>query len=195
MQRRIAPGAAGFGDCEGDRAAFNSAPTLMHRPDQRFRMQLADLQSRAPDLIKQRGINFARFKRVLRGAGITALHATAVVVAGSALIYLPVYAVFLPKQIPTAPFRDILLQAMFQGVLVSIVALYAFNRSAELLGPVTGATLPALIPPVILILGLLVLREPAGMVEIATAIMIGLGVALILAVRRQGSATAPKPAG
>ena len=38
----------------------------------------------------------------------------------------------------------------FQGVLVSVVAIYAFNRSADLLGPVAGAALPALIPVVTL---------------------------------------------
>jgi len=67
-----------------------------------------------------------------------------------------------------------------QGVLVSLVAVYAFSRSTELLGLNIGAALPALIPLVSLGLGFAFLSEPAGANELATATVIGLGVALIL---------------
>jgi drug/metabolite transporter (DMT)-like permease len=75
---------------------------------------------------------------------------------------------------------DVLMQAGFQGVLVSVVAIYAFNRSAELLGPIAGATLPALIPVATLGLGVFVLGETAGACELASAILVTMGLALIL---------------
>lgn len=126
------------------------------------------------------GIMWANYALIVRSSGVPALNATAIVAVGSAVFYLPVYLVALPKQILAAPLTDILVQAGFQGVLVSVAAIYAFNRSAELLGPVAGATLPALIPVVTLGLGVLVLGETAGAGEFASAILVTMGLALIL---------------
>lgn len=129
------------------------------------------------------GIMWAGYTLIVRLTGISALQAAAVVAVGSAILYLPVYLVALPKQLATAPFADVVMQAGFQGFLVSVVAIYAFNRSAELLGPATGATLPALIPVVTLVLGVMILGEVAGTTQVMAASLVGLGVALILAGR------------
>jgi drug/metabolite transporter (DMT)-like permease len=126
------------------------------------------------------GSMWAFYALIVRHAAVPALNATAIVAVGSAVFYLPLYVVALPKQILTAPLADVLMQAGFQGVLVSVVAIYAFNRSAELLGSVAGATLPALIPVVTLGLGVFVLGEKAGSGEIASAILVTIGLALIL---------------
>lgn len=126
------------------------------------------------------GCMWASYTLIVRHAAIPSLNATAIVAVGSAIFYLPVYFLALPKQVVAAPLTDVLLQAGFQGVLVSVVAIYAFNRSAELLGSVAGATLPALIPVVTLGLGALFLGETVGLGEIASAILIALGLALIL---------------
>lgn len=126
------------------------------------------------------GCMWASYTLIVRHAAIPALNATAIIAVGSAVFYLPVYLVALPKQILAAPLADTLMQAGFQGILVSVIAIYAFNRSAELLGPVAGATLPALIPVVTLGLGVLVLGETAGTGEIASAALVTLGLVLIL---------------
>lgn len=126
------------------------------------------------------GIMWASYALVVRRTAVPALNATAIVAVGSAVLYLPVYLVALPKQILAAPLTDILAQAGFQGVLVSVAAIYAFNRSAELLGPVAGATLPALIPVVTLGLGVLVLGETASAGEFASAALVTIGLVLIL---------------
>lgn len=126
------------------------------------------------------GVMWAGYGLVVRRGRIPALTATAIVAAGSAVLYAPVYLLTLPKQIGSAPAGDILLQAAFQGVLVSAVAIYAFNRSAELLGPVAGATLPALIPVVTLGLGVALLGETAGAASLASAVLVAAGLALIL---------------
>lgn len=131
------------------------------------------------------GCMWAGYALIVRKNGIPALHATAIVAVGSALLYLPIYVTALPKQISAAPLLDVLMQIGFQGILVSIVAVFSFNRSAELLGPVAGASLPALIPLATLFIGSIILREPMGIVEVTTAITIGIGVALIL-IRQKG---------
>lgn len=126
------------------------------------------------------GTMWATYALIVRRGAVPALNATAIAAVGSAIFYLPVYLVALPKQIGAAPLIDIFAQAGFQGVLVSVVAIYAFNRSAELLGPVAGATLPALIPVVTLGLGIWVLGETAGAGELASAIVVTVGLVLIL---------------
>ncbi len=126
------------------------------------------------------GTMWASYVMIVRLAAIPALNAAAIVAVGSAVVYLPVYMLVLPKRIAVAPVLDVLLQAGFQGVLVSVVAIYAFNRSAELLGAVAGATLPALIPVVTLGLGAVILGESAGPDEIASAALVTVGLALIL---------------
>lgn len=126
------------------------------------------------------GSMWASYALIVRRAAIPALNATAIVAVGSSVLYLPIYLVALPKQILAAPLADVLMQAGFQGVLVSVVAVYAFNRSAELLGPVAGATLPAFIPVVTLGLGVAVLGETAGSGEFVAAVFVALGLALIL---------------
>ncbi|MDF0595209.1 DMT family transporter [Psychromarinibacter halotolerans] len=126
------------------------------------------------------GVLWAGYALIVRRAAVPALNATAIVAVGSAVVYLPVYVVALPKQIGAAPLTDILVQAGFQGVLVSVVAIYAFNRSAEVLGPVAGASLPALIPVATLGLGVVVLGEPAGRGEVASAILLTAGLVMIL---------------
>lgn len=126
------------------------------------------------------GIMWASHALIVRRAAVPALNATAIVAVGSAVVYLPVYLLALPKQILAAPPADMLMQAGFQGVLVSVVAIYAFNRSAELLGSVAGATLPALIPVATLGLGVLVLGETADAGEFASAILVSAGLILIL---------------
>lgn len=126
------------------------------------------------------GALWASYALIVRRAAVPALTATALVAVGSAVVYLPVYLVALPKEIGAAPVADVLIQAGFQGVLVSVVAVYAFTRSAELLGPVAGATLPALIPVATLGLGVAVLGETGSAGAVASAALVTMGLALIL---------------
>lgn len=141
------------------------------------------------------GVLWAIYIVVIRKSGIGALHATAIVAVGSALIYLPIYVLALPRRIHDAPLADVLLQAGFQGLLVSVLAVYAFNRSTELLGTLVGSTLPALIPLVTLVLGAVVLHESFEAKEVVIALTIGSGVALILTRRHSAVAPASRSAG
>ncbi len=138
------------------------------------------------------GMMWATYTVIIRKSEIAALHATALVAVGSALAYLPIYVFALPKRILHAPLPDILLQAGFQGVLVSVLAVYAFNRSTELLGALIGSTLPALIPLVTLVLGTVFLGEPLRPRELIIALVIGAGVALILIRRHPSSSRSQK---
>jgi len=126
------------------------------------------------------GAMWACYALIVRRAAVPALNATAIVAVGSAFFYVPIYVLALPKQIADAPLIDIFIQAGFQGVLVSVVAIYAFNRSAELLGTTAGVTLPALIPVVTLGIGVFGLNESAELGLMVSAFLTTMGLTLIL---------------
>ncbi|TWB75255.1 threonine/homoserine efflux transporter RhtA [Nitrospirillum amazonense] len=113
---------------------------------------------------------------VLRRSGVGPLHATAIVATGSALLYLPLYLLVLPKGVGQAAMPDIALQAIYQGCFTTLVGLAAFNRAVVLLGATGAAALPALIPVVTLGLGALMLGEAPSLAETAATLLIGGGV-------------------
>ncbi|GGC85489.1 DMT family transporter [Chelatococcus reniformis] len=129
------------------------------------------------------GVMWAGYAAIMRSRRVPALTATAFIAVGSAALYLPVYVLALPKQIAGVPVLTIVLQAAFHGVLVTTIAVYAFSRSAELLGPAAGTSLPALIPVATLGLDVLVLGEAPDAGSIAGAGLVTFGLAFVLAGR------------
>lgn len=79
-------------------------------------------------------------------AGFTPLHAAAVVSVVSAVIYLPLYVFYLPHRIAEAPVSVLITQTIYQGVLVSIVSLFAYARAVSILGASLGASFASLVP-------------------------------------------------
>lgn len=79
---------------------------------------------------------------------------------GSALLYLPVYLLWLPKQITTTDWPDILLQAFYQGVIATVVAMLLYLRAVVSIGPAAMGALMALVPVVSALLAIPLLQEP-----------------------------------
>lgn len=139
---------------------------------------------------------WASFTVAMRRAatkGLTALHATAIVSVVSALWYLPIYAVFLPHRIATAPWSAILIQTVYQGILVSIVSLFAYARAVGILGASLAASFASLVPVLAMLAAIPLLGEiprPAdffGIAAIALGVFLSSGAyqALVLAVGRK----------
>lgn len=122
---------------------------------------------------------WAGYVVVLRRAGIAPLHATAIVAVGSALVYLPCYAAWAPADMDRAPLADIVVQAIYQGILTTVVGLLAFNRAVASLGVAGGAAMPALVPAATLFMGAWFLNEKPGSGGIAAAVLVGAGVLLV----------------
>jgi len=79
---------------------------------------------------------------------------------GSALVYIPVYLLLLPKHIGQAGWQEIALQGGYQGVLVVIVAMLLFTRAVGELGPTRVAAIMATVPALSALLAVPVLGEP-----------------------------------
>lgn len=71
---------------------------------------------------------------------------TRAVAFGSALIYLPIYFLWLPKQLAAAPLSMIVTQAAFQGIVATILAMLAYLKAIALLGAERTAAFLALVP-------------------------------------------------
>jgi drug/metabolite transporter (DMT)-like permease len=131
------------------------------------------------------GLMWALYARTVRRNAIDAPLATTIVAVGSAVGYLPVYLALPHDHLTSVAASALLTQVVVQGFLVSIVAVYAFTRSLELLGPLVGPSLPALIPVTTLILDRVILGAPVSSVMAICASLITFGLAGLLAPRKQ----------
>lgn len=93
----------------------------------------------------------------------------------SALLYLPVYVLFLPKGLSQVPMATIWLQAFYQGVLVVIVAMVLYMQALVRLGPTQLGAVMATVPAVAGIGATLALGEPFSMWLVVGLVFTSLG--------------------
>ena len=107
-------------------------------------------------------MSWASFTVAMRSAGqsgFTPLQAAAVVSVVSALIYVPVYLLFLPHRIMQAPIGPIVIQTLYQGIFVSIISLFAYARAVSILGASLGASFASLVPVLAMLCAIPLLGE------------------------------------
>ena len=92
------------------------------------------------------GLAWAAYTVAMRRARLDGLHAAAIGAVASLVLYLPVYVYFAGAGVFRAPWFDIVLQAVVQGLLTAIVALLLYGRMVSLLGATRGAAFVALTP-------------------------------------------------
>jgi drug/metabolite transporter (DMT)-like permease len=116
------------------------------------------------------GLAWACYTVAMRRARLDGLHAAAIAAVGALLLYLPVYLVFAGASLAAAPWGDVALQAIVQGLLTAIVSLVLYGRAVALLGASSGAAFAALCPAMTALMAIPVLGEwPAAMDWIAIA--------------------------
>lgn len=126
-------------------------------------------------------LTWASFTVAMRAAassGFTALHAAAVVSVVSAIVYLPVYWLWLPHRIAEAPISAIVTQTLYQGIFVSIVSLFAYARAVSILGASLGASFASLVPVLAMLLAIPLLGERPGFFDYCGIAAVTFGVFL-----------------
>jgi drug/metabolite transporter (DMT)-like permease len=119
--------------------------------------------------------------------GVTPLQAAAIVYAVSALMYLPVYAVFFHPHFAEAPTGELVLQVILQGVLANLVSIFAFTRIVQAFGASSTAMLTAASPVVVALAAIPLLGEVptalgwAGLASVVSGIIATM---LVLETRR-----------
>ncbi|TDU28383.1 EamA-like transporter family protein [Panacagrimonas perspica] len=99
------------------------------------------------------------FGTLLKFWKVRAFTVTLGVVAFSAMFYLPIYALALPKNLLQTPMEQVVLQAVFQGVIVVCVAMWTYAKAAELIGPSKLAVLTSLVPATATLMAIPILGE------------------------------------
>lgn len=111
---------------------------------------------------------------------INPLRGTAVIGVLS-LLYLPVYLTLIESHIPDAEAWEILLQAVYQGILAAAVSIYCYTRAVAILGAAYAALFIALVPVLATLIAIPTLGEiPTelewiGMVTVTVGISLALG--------------------
>lgn len=122
--------------------------------------------------------------------GVKPAHAASIVAVLSMCSFLPVY-LFLPgKALLLVSWRELLLQAIFQGVLIGALSIFVYTRAVAALGAVQTALFTAAVPCVttfgaLLLLGEVPTHVALGGVALVTA---GMGVAMRYGAQAQASA-------
>ena len=127
---------------------------------------------------------WAIYTLLFRTSGLTPIESAALICFWSAVLFLPAYLFLGLSRFGQAPASEIALQIVYQGVLMSGVAIFTFNRAVSLLGSAAATAIIALIPAVASVLAIPVLGEiPTSMEWAAIAIIVA---GVLLASRRSG---------
>ena len=120
----------------------------------------------------------ACFTLVMRQAKLDPLHVAALVSTGSLVIYLPIYLALHGTCLAQLPLAEITVQAIFQGVLVTIVSLLLYGRAVAILGASGGAAFGALVPALSALLAIPLLGEWPNETDWVGILLISAGVYL-----------------
>lgn len=129
----------------------------------------------------------------MRRSGLSAMTATSVVCVLSAAAYLPVYLMAVgPHGLLAAPMQQVVVQALYQGVLSAVGALFCYSQAVTCLGATRASVFTALVPALATVLGVGLLGELPSGVEGAGVALLSLGAYVA---SRSSTAGSSAPAG
>ncbi|WP_225031845.1 DMT family transporter [Paraburkholderia sp. XV] len=121
---------------------------------------------------------WAIYTLLFRRSGLTPIQSAALICLWSMALYLPVYLFLGLSRFSLASPGEIALQGLYQGVLMSGVALITYNRAVSLLGSSAATAVIALLPAVASVLAIPVLGETPSLAEGVSIVIIVFGVLL-----------------
>lgn len=121
---------------------------------------------------------YAIFTVTFRRSGIGPWHAAAIVNFYSLLLIAPVYFLFCEPRVLSAPPSEIVRQALIQGVVAGIVALYFYGDAVRRLGASRAAVLGSFTPVVAALAGIPLLGEVPNTVAWLAILAVTAGVVL-----------------
>ncbi|SEO86769.1 DMT family transporter [Nitrosovibrio sp. Nv6] len=110
--------------------------------------------------------SWAVFTLLLGRYPVPPLAATVATTLGSAIVYLPIWWLFLPSTLGQATISEIAVQAVYQGVLVVFVAMLLYTFSVRRLGSQTVALLMAFVPVISALAAMPLLGEPLSLLTL-----------------------------
>jgi len=123
-------------------------------------------------------IAWAAYTIIARQWNTTPWQAVVAVATWCPILYLPVWWLLLPSTLDRAPAGEIAFQALFQGLMATVVSLILFIRALALLGPTRLTTITALVPGLAGLLSVPLLGESVGVLDMVGLGLVSLAVAL-----------------
>jgi drug/metabolite transporter (DMT)-like permease len=120
---------------------------------------------------------WALYTQAFRRSGLTPWVGAAVVNAWSAMLLLPLLAVFGAPRLLSAPWRDLAWQAAGQGVMAGLLGLVFYMAAIARLGAARASLSAALVPLMTALGAAMLLDEPLGGATLAAVMLAGAGVA------------------
>ena len=90
---------------------------------------------------------------------IPALQAAAIVTVMSGIVYIPVYVAMSDRGLLQASLGDLIVQGIFQGIIIGVVSIFVYTRAVTLLGPTSTALLSTTVPALTALLAIPLLGE------------------------------------
>ncbi|MBB4174458.1 DMT family transporter [Sulfitobacter noctilucicola] len=101
----------------------------------------------------------------------------------NAVIYLPIWALFLPSGLADAPMGPLLLQAVYQGFVPNLIGLLFIAHASRAIGNANTSSILAAVPGGGALLGALILGEALSVTGIVALVVLTIG--LLISVRRR----------
>ncbi|MGE0746854.1 MAG: DMT family transporter [Rhodospirillales bacterium] len=114
----------------------------------------------------------------MRRKATGAWRAAAIVNVYSALVFAPVYVTAFEPRLFDAPWRDVAIQVVAQGILSGVVAMILYGIAVRRLGAGRAAAFNALLPALATLLAVPALGELPDLPAVAGIVAVSLGVAL-----------------
>lgn len=119
--------------------------------------------------------SWALFVVLARKWQLRPVEATIALALGAALLYLPFYLLWLPKQIAVAPLWEVIGQGLYQGGLSVVVSTLVYTRVLMTFGPTRTAMITAVVPGLAAVLAVPLLGEPLALSALAGLALVTVG--------------------
>lgn len=112
----------------------------------------------------------------MRAARLSVIHSLAALLVINALVYVPVWLLFLPSGLFTAPVADIALQTVVHGVFGAFLCIFGHAYAVKTIGPTRQAAVGAWVPAFALIAAIPTLGEIPTALNIVGAVVVTVGI-------------------
>ncbi len=116
----------------------------------------------------------------VRHLGLPAVRAAAVVAVISALMFLPAYALLPDKTMLEAQWQELLLQGVFQGILIGAASIFIYTRAIALLGAGEVSLFTASVPVITVLAASALLAEVPGFSSLVGVALVTIGMSIAL---------------
>lgn len=115
------------------------------------------------------------FTILLKQWKMSAWHAMSGVAIWSAIVYVPVYLLFIPKHFAEVEFAHLFMQTIFHGIFVVIIATLTYIEAIKRLGAFKAGSIVTLAPFIAAIIAVPLLGEPLSFAIVCGLVGMGIG--------------------